>query len=711
MTNVKKQWGKILSTGLCLTLICSNVVFAYQPEKTFWDERRKSTQAENAQPAKAPQGILLAQLSGALSQSPSAIQSFGPAVTELSQGKLESLGVKTPASFLSRLLPNLSVDGIVKDIHHPGVLQNTQANVPIVVYIQDVHGQLDAQKNIAALIEKIVRMSPNAIVGLEGAAGDVDPRPFRGPDAAVNREVGSFFLHAGTMGGPELAAMSLETAPRLMGLEDPALYQKNVAAVRRSLEQQSQRLSQLDHLRRHVLKNKARVFSPQQNALFQKWADYHSGVLPMTAYIDSLMAVKPIAPGTSAKNLAQFLRVRALETSLDFGKAESERDHYFKALVAHLDKDGLAGLVEKTVAFKTGALTYADYFREIQKNSVAAGIKWDAYPQFARYIEYVLGAESIAPEPLMTELAGYEQNVWTSLCQTPEQKLLFQKAQDLNLLANLIGLKLTTPDWQAYQSRKERIDELASGIDVKAFEGFYEAAQARDQIIAANLKSVMSSSKSRVTILVAGGFHSSGLIENFQKSNVTLVVVAPKLESVNGSSSNDYLSLFSQKKTPLEKLFEAPKISLVRSPLMPNEIADRPWPALARVAKRLSGLLSLLKKKGQKRIEMDFLDGSHIAIGPLGQTMPAAEAGVNVTTEHHQYSLTGPSQSKKTSRGFWKTLGLMIRTVFVAPFTEAHWITSATALATHGIQNARQIRIRSVGISIVAFMERAGLRF
>src|SRR5205085_7395597 len=64
-------------------------------------------------------------------------------------------------------------------------------------------------------------------------------------------------------------------------------------------------------------------------------------------------------------------------------------------------------------------------------------------------------------------------------------------------------------------------------------------------------------------ILVAGGFHSDGLAKLLGRENVTLITVSPKLSKVDRTKDNEYLSVFTREKTPLERLFEAPKISIV----------------------------------------------------------------------------------------------------------------------------------------------------
>src|SRR5207253_1663121 len=94
------------------------------------------------------------------------------------------------------------------------------------------------------------------------------------------------------------------------------------------------------------------------------------------------------------------------------------------------------------------------------------------------------------------------------------------------------------------------------GFDLKTFEAFYQEADARDQAMSANLLRAMEDHKAKVAVLVTGGFHSQGMDAFFHQQGVTNVTFVPKISKVETENSSAYLSVFTQEKTPLEKLFE-----------------------------------------------------------------------------------------------------------------------------------------------------------
>jgi hypothetical protein len=62
-----------------------------------------------------------------------------------------------------------------------------------------------------------------------------------------------------------------------------------------------------------------------------------------------------------------------------------------------------------------------------------------------------------------------------------------------------------------------------------------------------------------LVVLVAGGFHSTGLAAVFAKQHISVLTLSPKLEEVGSGTPFD---LFTRDRTPLEQLFASPRISL-----------------------------------------------------------------------------------------------------------------------------------------------------
>src|SRR5262249_54480794 len=151
--------------GLTVVFLSTQVLFAHSPEKNLWDQRRKTIQFANASLGVLPP--------------PSAFK------------KIEPVRFQVPSSSnVSSLVSLLSVDGVVRDVK-AGKTQRS------IIYIQDIHGQPEAQKNISSMILKLLAVDPRAVIGLEGAAGRIPMESLRKGTLEINKEVGSFFFNAG----------------------------------------------------------------------------------------------------------------------------------------------------------------------------------------------------------------------------------------------------------------------------------------------------------------------------------------------------------------------------------------------------------------------------------------------------------------------------------------------------------------------------------
>ena len=576
--------AKLLAAVLSFVIFFTQVLFAHLPATTIWETRLKASKCLGKNRSK-PQ-MLVSQLM------PAAALGFSSIQNGIRNGNLKSPDIsprlngkpnfRESSSSLSTVVSLLSTHGVVQEI-----ILNKNSTGPIFICIQDVHGQFEAQKNIASIILRILEWAPNTVVGLEGAAGKITTGLFRGPKAEINKELGAFFINTGVIGGPEYAAFVADEAPKFYGVESERLYLKNVEAVRKALDAKSSICSRVNELKKNAAQLKESVLTPIQKDLDRKMAEREDGRLCLGDYLSHLASLKGAPTLTRFPSLSLFLDTWGMERSIDFAAIEKERNQFVSRLVETLHKDDLEGLVRLSIASRTGAMTYAAYYRAIKNISEKNGLALKRFPAFDRYIWYVLQSDSIRARNLILEMRDYERAVWDSLCTNDRQREVVAISSHLSLLEKLEKLSLTPEEWAEFATSRKDIHRLPERIqsaqggsgkvkgaegsrfefvrDLKAFEGFYELAEARNQALASNFLSRLAPKQKdetvRVAILVAGGFHSPGL-NKILESKGTLITVAPKLSNPMKVAGDDYLSVFTREKTPLEKLFESPRISL-----------------------------------------------------------------------------------------------------------------------------------------------------
>ena len=151
-------------------------------------------------------------------------------------------------------------------------------NGKTVVFIQDLHGNYEAQQNVSRVLSKLSEKAPLAIA-VEGASGPVDIRPVRSiKQKHVREEIADFFLSRGYFCGVEyLVSTDTDHDWKLFGIENNDLYLKNLHQYRRQIQNTHEvqaMLSILDekieNLAGHALNDRLKAF---RKSLWKKWED------------------------------------------------------------------------------------------------------------------------------------------------------------------------------------------------------------------------------------------------------------------------------------------------------------------------------------------------------------------------------------------------------------------------------------------------------
>jgi DNA-binding beta-propeller fold protein YncE/WD40 repeat protein len=473
----------------------------------------------------------------------------------------------------------------------------------LVVHIQDVHGNPEAQENIARSIawiqneygqlRKTRGESGPVLVGLEGASGAFLTPVYRSfPDKKILEEVAGAFFKRGLLTGPEYAGLTAPAEPLLWGIEDRGLYARHVGALRRSFSLEEGLGRDLDGLARRLDPLKERFYSESLKAWDKAFSAYHSQKGSLGDYVKFLSR----SPGSGRyPNVVQFLEALRTEETLDFGSAEKERKELIEALASRLDKSDLTELMNLSVAFRSGQIGYGAFHEDLSRFAGTAGLSMDGFSAFARYIRYVGVVEGIDRRVILEEIESLEEACVARLLQsgTGQGRRVHRAAKDLALAKKLLEHSLTHKEWEDYQARAphiralpERLRELEGSAravlppmdaasfaqSLNPFEEFYRAGIARNQALVANLLEKMEdppAAGSRVeagrralpliAVLVAGGFHTDGMSKILRDKKTAYITLAPRFEKIEEA---DYLDVFRQDKTPLDKLFAGEKLTI-----------------------------------------------------------------------------------------------------------------------------------------------------
>ena len=503
-----------------------------------------------------------------------------------------------------------------------GTIRNTTRGPSdkTIIHIQDIHENLEAQTHISQTIQNLIKTKKVDMIALEGAFGPIDLSLFRNfPDKNALRLSADYLLKEKVIGGPVHAALTHSNEiPFLIGIDDSTSYKANVKAVQDAtpLKEKAKEKWQEEEIQLSVKKRK--IFNSDLADFDSTVQAYRKGKIRIGSFLKTLQSYPESDFGL---NIHLFLETLELERSLDLNRVQCERSLLLSKLLKKLPSSQSKALFQKSLSYQKGQLGHSDFYQYLENLCTMQKIPFDQYKSLKSYHQYLLLSENIKAEPLFGEMKKAEKRVYDALIQTKQEKELVQQSDFHHLKGKLLDFSLTKEEWEEYKRAKIENGELLDPFSIfhfpfSTFEAFYRYAETRDNAMATNLMNAMDEQGAKVAILVTGGFHTKGIQEQLSINNhqFSYVEYVPKITKVTGPTGTTYLSVFTQEKTPLDKLFEGEKLFLVK----------QAW--ILQIRTHLSILMGSLSPRNAKKL--------------IQKTLPTLKAWISVTKQKLEDGLT-----------------------------------------------------------------------
>jgi 3'-phosphoadenosine 5'-phosphosulfate (PAPS) 3'-phosphatase len=566
---------KSVATSLGVAILGTQCLFAYQPENGFWAERRRVT--------KRGSSPLLASLPlGAPPLGSNALSGPFPTAQSVEASLSQTVAHSVPKGFLkehSSLFSALSpAHGTIRKVSLP---KHVVPGAPVVIHIQDVHMNRDAQWNIREAVRSCIQSGQVDLVALEGATQPIDLQPFVDyPHRRAVEATADYLLKQNKITGPVHAAFTATRAlPKIIGIDDPIHYAANVRAYTDSSVRLEKTRHEVKALEEDIEGRKKKVYSLPLAAFDEQVRSYQKGETSLGAYVVRLTE----QVGDSGEpTLRSFLSALALERTLDLHRVEVERAALIAALTQRLDERATQELFAQSLAYRTGQCRYADFYRRLKETCQSKGLPLSHFPGMEAYVRYVLTADGIDGDRLLEEIAELEKRGYDRMAKSNKEKALVAESRRARLVEKLVDFSLTPAEWKEYQAT----GPVGTKAEWGSFESFYREAHARDGAMTENLlKAIRGDGPAsvRTAILVTGGYHAEGMRQRLVQQGVVVISYVPKIGKIDTAQGSAYLSVFTQEKTPMEKLFAGQKLFLGDNPFKGVPEAALVVPVIARM--------------------------------------------------------------------------------------------------------------------------------
>lgn len=424
----------------------------------------------------------------------------------------------------------------------------------VVIHIQDIHTNYEAQKNLSRIIETLVKNKGLKLIMVEGGWGNVSLSYLRSyADRERRLEVAEEYLKAGKISGEEYLDIISDYDLDLEGLENESLYRANLDAFFEIEKFRQEGSRELAVLRTAVEKLKKKLYPSSLLELEKAGEDYENKKISLADYYKyiNLQARKTRQGLTGFSNFREFMKVIESEKHISFPSVEKERSNLIEKLSKRLPKQKLTALVTKSLEFRLNKLTPAEYHGYLIKEAGEAGESLDNYPNLKKYVDYISSHEEIDTAMLFEEAEQLLLKVKDKLATNSNQRRINEISASLEVLDNFLNLKLVPNDFKYYKERRNDfitaswIDFLNTQIrrnklkislarpvsvidkNLATLVKFYDLANERDDTFVKNTIKLMNEKKQNLAVLIAGGFHTPTLTQKFRECAISYVVMAP----------------------------------------------------------------------------------------------------------------------------------------------------------------------------------------
>jgi len=459
----------------------------------------------------------------------------------------------------------------------------------LIVHIQDLHTNPEAQYNEASILEILIKDYGLGLVCSEGAEGEVDTSSVASfPDAAVREKTARLFVESGELTAEEYISITKYPDLPIWGIEDKDIYFQNIIEYNKIMKFSQDAQVFISQVKDVLEDLKPKVYSKKLLEIDAKGEEYENGSLDTNEYLDYLLDSAPASgQDVRSKNIAILLESRELEKTINQEKVIEESQKLLgslqPALASKSNRPERDTLLEKAALFKEQKISpfsFYSYLDELARRYLKDEL--GGYPVLSNFVEYLKKVNSLDSIAIFQEIEELAYEVKDNVSTNENQKLLTKSLRRVKFLGSFFNLKISNEELDYYLADKDSfkvnwfksatailrqglggqagptgyIDYNPDLIDMRLpdLEHFYEIAKERDIAMIRNTVSEIERRNVKVAALITGGFHTRGLTALLKEKGYSYVVISPY--SSTEIDEENYRNLLSGKRKPISEMIE-----------------------------------------------------------------------------------------------------------------------------------------------------------
>ena len=472
------------------------------------------------------------------------------------------------------------------------VYQNTkipQSENRLIVHIQDLHTNPEAQYNEAGILELLLKDYNLGLICSEGADGVVDTSSVSSfPDYNARFKTARLFVDSGELTAEEFLSITKYPELPIWGIEDRDLYFKNIIDFNKIMKYRPDSMVFISRIKSVLEELKPKIYSKELLELDNLERDYENQKIETDKYLKRLSGYLQTfnIPITNYKNVTLLNEALIQESSIDQQRLMQETRNLLLNLQTELSKKGLKSELDSLMVEaglfkdqKISPFSFYSYLKDLSLRYLKDSIT--KYPELDNFLSYLTKLNSLDSTKLFIEMESLTYDIKQHLAKKEEDRLLTQALRNIKFLEGFFNLKISNEELDYYLQNKEShkvgwfksaitnltnktnstnqtsyIDFNPRLIDdhLQELEDFYKIVKARDIAMVNNSLSEIEKRNIKVAALITGGFHTKGITRLLKEKGYSYVVISPY--SKTDIDDENYRFLLSGKRRSLEELLK-----------------------------------------------------------------------------------------------------------------------------------------------------------
>ena len=447
----------------------------------------------------------------------------------------------------------------------------------LILHIQNVHGQYDAQVQIKKILEYLHKEYAFNLLFVEGASKELNPDYLKlFPEKENNQKLADQMARDGQLTGPELFLADEPKDVSAVGIENADLYRADYKAFREVYAHQDETAPFIDKIDGRLELMSSRMLGADARRVLNEWRKFHQGRREFLPFVKEIsreaykflgLDLNSLFSQAEWPQMTRLLGLQGMEADLDRESAKAEKAKLMEFLetkgASEKLRKGIERLEDGKISMRRvmGGEDTEDPRRLLEllvSEGAPLGFAFHDYPHFSLYAAYVILQSELDTSALFVEIERLFEKILTQLAATEREKNMLELFNDAELLRKLLNLELTRGEWERAGYRKtwiapaalsERIEKLGGALGDRlsatdkinaAFDAgmlFYEHAQRRETFFYKTIRAEMTKRNTDRAVLITGGFHTEGLESMFRKDEVSYGILTPRLGEIGAKTS------------------------------------------------------------------------------------------------------------------------------------------------------------------------------